>query len=299
MNTVPLELREFPCPCCHSTDTKLVLPGLQDISVVAADFACTNGGHGKYFRIVECRKCRMRFCSPRPTAAALARLYSQVEDVVYAENESGRVRTAKSALRHIEKKSKRLLDIGCGTGVFLQVAEEAGFEVTGIEPSIDAAQRAREKGLEVIQGTVTDANLPHAAPFDVITMWDVLEHVDSPAEVLAKGASLLREGGELHLSTIFVDSWFATLLGRHWPWYMLMHIYYFRKEHIERLLLDAGFSKVEYHRYWHTVSLTYLTRKIACLLPIFSYIAPLFSSVGRNIYIPISFGDILHVKAIK
>lgn len=299
MKSARLTLCNVACPVCQSVEYKVFLPASEDLSIAAHDFACTNGGHGKYFQIVECAHCQMRFCSPRPSAESLTQLYSEVEDVVYAENEAGRIRTARSALRHINKTGKRLLDVGCGTGVFLHVARDAGYDVTGIEPSIDSSRRAREKGLSIMQGTITDSELEFHEPFDIITMWDVLEHVDSPAEFLSRGASLLREGGELHLSTIFVDSSYATMLGKHWPWYMLMHIHYFRKEHIERLLLDAGFSKVEYHRYWHTVSLAYLTQKIACLLPIFSYIAPLFSFVGRNIYIPISFGDISHVKAIK
>lgn len=91
----------------------------------------------------------------------------------------------------------RLLDVGCGAGYFLDAARAAGWQASGVEVSPVAAQVGRERlGLEIYQGTLTDAQFA-AGHFDVVTMFEVLEHLRDPASTLAEAWRILRPGGVL------------------------------------------------------------------------------------------------------
>lgn len=88
----------------------------------------------------------------------------------------------------------RLLDIGCGTGETLVAARNAGFEPEGLDIGAFPAERGVELGFVVHQASVTDTRLPDAS-FDVVTMWDVLEHIPRTVEGLREAVRVLRPGG--------------------------------------------------------------------------------------------------------
>ncbi|HUO87266.1 MAG TPA: class I SAM-dependent methyltransferase [Thermoanaerobaculia bacterium] len=97
---------------------------------------------------------------------------------------------------------RRLLDVGCSYGAFLELARERGYRVAGVELSRKAADYAeRERGLDVFRGTLEEARLP-AASFDLVTLWDVVEHLDRPVETLVEVRRVLAPGGTLMLFTI-------------------------------------------------------------------------------------------------
>src|SRR5439155_6595773 len=112
----------------------------------------------------------------------------------------------------------RLLDVGCALGDFLMEAKDAGWDVEGVEISHYAAQRARARGLRVTAGRLEELDLP-AASFDVITLYDAIEHLTDPVATLAAVHRLLVPGGLLHLVTPYVGRVQARLLGRHWSHY--------------------------------------------------------------------------------
>lgn len=120
----------------------------------------------------------------------------------------------------------RLLDVGCAAGFFLAEAR-VHYEVQGVELSRWSSAYARERlGLPVFTGTLHDAALP-AGHFDVITLWDVIEHVPEPVALLAEAARVLRPGGRLVLTTGDWDSAYAQRQGIGWhlmtpPWHLTM-----------------------------------------------------------------------------
>jgi SAM-dependent methyltransferase len=87
----------------------------------------------------------------------------------------------------------RILDVGCARGDFLEFASVRGYRVTGVDLNPDLADQARRRGFEVHTGDLRELTLPDAP--DAITMWDVIEHVDDPVEVLAACAAVVRPGG--------------------------------------------------------------------------------------------------------
>ncbi|MCC7106811.1 MAG: class I SAM-dependent methyltransferase [Chloroflexi bacterium] len=201
--------------------------------------------------------------NPQPEPSDLVAAYDEVVDERYEEEQAGRIATFNRVLDDLEQHEAtgRLLDVGCHTGVFLTVARERGWDVSGVEPSRWSVDRARERGLDVLHGTFGTVSLP-AGGFDVITMWDVIEHLADPLAELQHAAALLRPGGLLAISTMNVEAWFPRVLGRHWPWYMQMHLYYFTPSTLRQMLAEAGFEVARSVAHKRVVRLAYLVSRL-------------------------------------
>jgi SAM-dependent methyltransferase len=144
------------------------------------------------------------------------------------------------------RERRRILDIGCATGVFLAAGSD-GWSKVGVELSPSAAQLAREHfGLTVYQGTVEEAPLTTHS-FDAITMWDVLEHVYDPLGTLRRVHELLRPDGILIGRVPNIDSWEARLSGRYWAGLdQPRHIFVPSEATLDQLLQRAGFKMLDY-----------------------------------------------------
>jgi len=217
---------------------------------------CTSLEHGGFTNIVQCSDCGLIYQNPCDDDETLAKLYAGVDDPVYERESGGRVRTFGRLVERLGRYAQpgRLVDVGCYTGIFLEQARRAGWDVVGVEPSAWAAKLAREKGFTVFEGAFRDAHeLP--APFDAVTIWDVIEHLPDPLADLKHAHSILKPGAVLALSTMDTASLFARLAGRHWPWYMRMHLVYFTRESMRRMLEAAGFEVLAIERHERIVSL--------------------------------------------
>lgn len=161
-------------------------------------------------RLFRCASCTHQFVHPPISGEERAEIFSDsyfeaggdVFDGFWSggyEDELERLMAeAREVLGLLPGSPRTLLDIGCAGGVFLKVAADAGLQVQGIELNDAMAERARRRGLEVLQGAITEID-PSAvdAPFDVITLMDVLEHVPQPREVMERVAAWTREGSIL------------------------------------------------------------------------------------------------------
>ena len=254
---------EGTCNLCGGTDFKPRFSATDvEAGKVPAAFACTNVGHGQHGPIVECRSCGLVFAHPMPSSEVLDQAYGATQDERYAEEEPYRVLNFGPLIDLVESHSPppgRLLDVGCHIGTFLELAQARGWGVHGVEPSRWAAAVAADRGLAVDCGSLE--SLSDRAPYDVITMWDVLEHLRDPMAELRDLQRLLRPGGWLFFSTIDIGSRFARVLGRRWPWLMHMHLYYFRRDHLARYVREAGFEVVEMASVRRIVSLAYALEK--------------------------------------
>lgn len=208
------------------------------------------------YRLVGCRDCGHMMLSPQPTDAELAAIYGE-RYALLNRDEAGRQQfstikraTARHYLDVIERYrgscGGRLLEIGCGHGDFLAVADEAGYEVTGVEYSEHACEvaRTRLKGRgTVVQGELQDiaAGRPE---FDICVLSDVIEHVRDPRSFLSDVHRLLRPGGTLFIATPTLDSWSARLLKGAWMEFKAEHLHYFTQNTLHSLLFQTGFQRV-------------------------------------------------------
>jgi len=266
-------------------------------------YTCTSSAFGEHGRIVECRSCHLVYMNPRPHHEAVVENYGDVEDQEYIEEEQGRLETFADSLELVRRyrRSGRLLDVGCHVGTFLTLAEAAGFEVAGVEPSRWGSEIARGRIAGPVHcGAVEDAPLPEGG-YDVITLWDVIEHLPDPALDIRAIHAALRPGGVFAVSTMDVDSLFARVAGRRWPWYMQMHLVYFSRQTLCEMLRREGFQICEVVTHVRRVRLTYLASRLDAYSPRAGRLAAgLLERAGlAERTVGVSLGDIFTVVARK
>jgi 2-polyprenyl-3-methyl-5-hydroxy-6-metoxy-1,4-benzoquinol methylase len=152
-------------------------------------------------------------------------------------------------LRTLEphRKLNRLLEVGCGQGLFLAHAARAGWKAQGVDVLAPVVALARARGLEVFAGELAAAAFP-AASFDVVTMSEVIEHIVAPVPLLREVERVLRPGGVAVLGTGNAGSWAARLRGGAWSYYRFgghLHIRFYSPTSARALARAAGFAAVE------------------------------------------------------
>lgn len=172
------------------------------------------------YRVVRCDRCAVLYNRDFPEPGALADTFSEhyyrtVQREAFAHVGNGH----PDASRHIyeaglrltppPQPGSRLLDVGCAFGVFLELAAARGWSVAGVEISPYASRYARERGLDVFTGDVSTASHPPAS-FDVVTLWDVIEHVRDVRGSLDHARTLLKPHGHVIVTTDNVGG----LIGR-------------------------------------------------------------------------------------
>ena len=294
------------CNLCGHNQTRLRYPStLPDEARphMAEAFRCTSPGYGRHHTIVQCKDCGLVYANPRLDGSQILDSYVAVEDPLYLEERDGRVLTFERHLRPLEKLQAppgRLLDVGAYTGVFVEIAAQHGWDAWGIEPSHWAIEQARSRGLKMIEGTLATSSLADAS-FDVVTMWDVIEHLADPFTEVQQAQRLLRPGGLLVVHTMDIDSLFARLMGPRWPWLMEMHIYYFSRRTLMMMLEKAGFKVVRVEPQGRYLRLGYFATRIGGFSSVLGRaFGGLFRVLRlRQMAMPLNFGDLVTAYAIK
>jgi 2-polyprenyl-3-methyl-5-hydroxy-6-metoxy-1,4-benzoquinol methylase len=290
---------EVICNLCGRDDYRVRFPattGSDDLRVDA--FRCTHSGYGHHAQIVECRHCGLVYANPRWPPTAVLDAYSAVEDETYVEERLGREITFRRHLRQMERITgpaggRQLLDVGAYIGVFVEVACAAGWQAQGIEPSEWAVGVARKRNLNVVAGTLETAGLREGS-FDVVTLWDVIEHMTDPAAELRRARALLRAGGWLVVHTMDIDAPMARLMGSRWPWLMDMHLYYFGRRTLGLMLAETGYEVVWQGAQGRSLRLGYLASRVQGLHAGLGRAArAAINRLGlREAAVPVNFGDL-------
>lgn len=209
------------------------------------------------WRLVRCAGCGLAFVANPPTDAERAALYSfaagyhqeLAEDAASIAFHRDEARRNLAVLMRHRAPGRRLLDIGCSSGLFLAAARAAGWQVRGLEYSPDSAQVARQElGLDVVTGELGESTFAPAS-FDVVTLWDVIEHVPDPRLVLQRVRPLLAPGGLLLIKTPNIDGlyprlsyWVAHRLGFWGHPEPPGHLYQFSVTTLARMVRDLGYG---------------------------------------------------------
>jgi SAM-dependent methyltransferase len=233
------------CPVClTSGDTEVYLE--QDTDVLTSDAVI---GSSRTVvapgRILRCRRCGLGFRQSRPSQEYLAELYRSVDNQVYESEELARTRSANRYFRIVQRyapNARSILDIGCASGRFLRCARENQWSIVGVEPSDTLARKAREllgQQAQVHSTTLEEAPLD-GQYFDVVTMWDVLEHIPDPNTFLRHAASFLKPGGLLFAKVPDLDSFYARVFRSKWPLLLPEHLNYFNPRSLQICGSQAG-----------------------------------------------------------
>jgi len=175
----------------------------------------------------------------------MARVYDTLTAIMMMGRQKA-IRKASIDLANINQ-GDQVLEVGCGTGIFLEEASRSNcWSLVGIEPNEKAAHYARTHlELPIHQGLFSEFSLPQNH-FDIITLWNVLEHMDKPFREIRHAHDLLKKGGWLVFSIPNLESLGASLFGSYWLGYDLpRHLYLFPKKTLKHLLEGIGFNLVD------------------------------------------------------
>lgn len=238
-NGIPAPLPIERCPLCtggHST----LLHRLSDPSRRVEGV----------FELRRCSNCELVYVTPRPCDDALARLYD--EDFYFSTGwsyaalascviELIQTRRRLRVERHV--RPGRLLDVGSGGGRFVHHMAKHGWDATGVDfsPAALAFARRIDSGARFVQGSLADCEFP-AGRLDVITMWQVLEHIAEPQPLLERCRRLLAPGGMFVAAVPNIEGLSSRLAGERW-WGLDVprHLVHYSPVTLNRALERVGF----------------------------------------------------------
>ena len=239
------------CPSCGSASVFAALS--------AKDYTVT----GELFEIWHCDDCSGRFTQNIPVLSEIGKYYQSANYVSHSDTSKGLINRLYHIVRNYTLGSKRkliqkitgkekgsLLDVGAGTGAFSNAMQQAGWQVTALEPDDTARKNAAAKyGLQ-LQSSDNLFSL-EANQFDAITMWHVLEHVHDLHGYLEKYHSVLKPGGRLVIAVPNYTSYDAKAYGEFWAAYDVpRHLYHFSPKSMKILGRSKGFTLVDTKPMW-------------------------------------------------
>jgi 2-polyprenyl-3-methyl-5-hydroxy-6-metoxy-1,4-benzoquinol methylase len=229
------------CPVCDSDGISHVL--------TAVDHLVSN----EKFHIDSCGSCGLRFTNPRPDDHKMAGYYDS-EEYISHSNESAslvnalykiaRIFTLRKKLKLVERLSngKRLLDVGCGTGHFIDYCQQHDWQISGVEPNETARKQAENKTSIEISPELNDVV---GGTFDVITLWHVLEHLPSLEQTMNKLKSLLAPNGILIIAVPNYQAYEESIFKENWAAYDVpRHLYHFNQKAVITLADKYGLKVV-------------------------------------------------------
>ncbi|CAA9509448.1 MAG: SAM-dependent methyltransferases [uncultured Segetibacter sp.] len=239
------------CLCCGSAAISKVFDCI--------DYTVSN----EYFEIWKCNTCTFRFTQNAPGEANISTYYQSAEYISHSNTKHGLVNrlyhyvrsfTLTTKLNLIEEvtglKHGVLLDVGAGTGAFAFTMQQAGWNVTGLEPD----ETARTNGFNNYELQLEELSNLHHLPddtFDAITLWHVLEHVHDLHGYLEKFLKILKPVGRLVIAVPNFTSYDANIYRQYWAAYDVpRHLYHFSPKSIKILLEKKGFAVEAFKPMW-------------------------------------------------
>lgn len=204
-------------------------------------------GRKERYTLLRCPACSIVWLSHPPAPEEMHKHYTDAYDRLISasgENSPGRWRDRNAALAPY-KQSGALLDLGCSSGSFLQSLGGKDWRLYGVEMSPESAQQGgTTTGVSVFVGQILDADFAPES-FDVITCFDVLEHLYEPRRVMAKVAEWLKPGGVFYVLVPNVDSAEGRVFGTYWHGLELpRHLFHYCPASLKFLAESAGLREV-------------------------------------------------------
>lgn len=259
---------KIPCPCC-TAPCVLYAPGTTTAQAYFSGNAYTIS-HGRGRELLDVWTCAGCGHGHTPVTKIdethiLQWYASSPTDETYMNEEAGRRKTARTILRRlaaIVDTPGRVLDIGAGPGFFVEEAIKGGWDAEGLEAAQWAVDEyaKRTKTNRIRHGTTDALSDYPASTYDVITAFDVIEHLVDPFTFLSDCARLLRPEGMLVITTPRFDSLAARMLGARWHCMIPAHLHYFSRPSMHAALHGAGFQIQQQRHHTRSFSPSYLTQ---------------------------------------
>jgi SAM-dependent methyltransferase len=197
-----------------------------------------------------CRGCSHRWLSTDPEIQARIESHYNRRYAGFRQDETFSAvvrRELNGNIRRLAPMARTVLDVGCGNGQFMSIARQCGYECVGIDVSVEGVRLCRERGLVAVAADFL--NHEYSQRFDLVTFWDVVEHLRCPLDFLVRARSVLGPGGAIVLKIPGFEALHFALLrivpGRAG---LILgapeHVQYFTRKSLGCLLERSGFSEV-------------------------------------------------------
>lgn len=278
------------CPICDGVSFNVLReaqypPNLSRESLLSVYRSSSD--HALMDQLVSCTGCGLVYLNPRVAKEIALASYSSAVDPRFVLQNEARIRTFTRTLKTFTRKynikptkDTRILDVGCAGGAFVKAATDAGFSAVGIEPSSWMCEFGRtEYGIDIRPGILEDFTFPEHS-FDIITLWDVLEHVYTPVEVLRECHRILKPGGLLVVNYPDYASAARKVLGWKWPFFLSCHLFYFTPSSITRLLKRCDLDVVEVKTFFQTLEFGYVLERASPYFTVCGWLSRVVTSLG-------------------
>jgi ubiquinone/menaquinone biosynthesis C-methylase UbiE len=227
------------CPVCEHTETSNHL--------VLKDWMITK----ETFTIVRCNSCGFHYTNPIPSESVIGNYYKSEEYVSHSSSNKGLINRVYNIVRNYTlkqkvalvgryAKGKSILEVGSGTGHFLNAAKLSGYQVEGLEPDTDARNFA-QSNFNLSLNTLDHLTAIPSNSKDVVTMWHVLEHVYHLKRDLNEIVRTMKSGGVFFIAVPNMSSWDAQHYKEYWAAYDVpRHLYHFQENTIKKLIETFG-----------------------------------------------------------
>jgi len=210
---------------------------------------------GKKFSVLTCINCHFAFTQDFPSEDEIGKYYEASDYISHTDTNIGIINKLYHVVRKISlnskaklinyvsgKKTGNLLDIGAGTGYFLNKIKQSGWNVTGIEKAEIPRQQTKERfGIECFESEYLFKTIPET--FDIVTMWHVLEHVQNLNETVKQIHSILKPGGAAIIALPNKNSTDAKYYKENWAAYDVpRHLWHFSADDFEKLVNNHKFT---------------------------------------------------------
>lgn len=275
-----------PCPVCHAgaDQASLFLENSIDPAKLSGfSFSSRKAPEYMSHRLVQCAVCDLVYADQPPDADELARAYHQADyDSSEEANDAAAAYTlaARQALAQLKQRHSAL-EIGTGTGIFLDCLKSEGFtELVGVEPSSAAIQAAPEHRRAWIREGVFEETDFQPESFDLVCCFMTLEHVRDPKVIAEAALRLLRPGGAFIAVTHDYRSLVNRLLGKRSPIIDIEHMQLFSAASVRQLLEGAGYGRVTVKAFVNRYRIAYWLRLMPLPAGIKSSVARLLGITG-------------------
>lgn len=230
--------RYIPCPLCGSGEHKPYY------SIEGADYS-------------RCGGCGLVFQNPMPLAEELRERYSEEYFDYEITNEANFFSLMRETLRDVDFEEvessapgpKRFLDVGCATGMLIEYVKTRGWEESGVEVCVPAAEYGRrERKVDIVSGSLEEADFP-SQYFSVVHFSHLIEHIPDPVRFMREIIRITAPGGRCIVTTPNIRGFQSLLMGPRWRSAIPDHVVLYSKRTLRRLLEEAGLT-VEKTKTW-------------------------------------------------
>lgn len=283
-------LENIRCNFCNQDNFTIIYPPRYDLEKdkdLSVKFR-SSGDETLIDQVVKCKHCNLVYVNPRLKSEEIVKGYSEGTDELFVSQAKGRELTFRKSLKlinHFSPNKGRILDVGTAGGSFLYVAKQDGWKVEGCELNKWMTKWAKENyGIDITAGTIFEAKYPEKH-FDVVTLWDVLEHVPDPKVILKECNRILKDDGLLIVNYPDYGSWLAKLMGRKWIFLLSVHLFYFTPKTIRTMLTSTSFKIIKTKPHFQRLALGYLIFRMKAY-------SPFLHKVGGKVVNVLRLGDL-------